>query len=125
MSALKILLRDDRTSFRPGESIEGVAGWQLDQAPGSAELRLFWFTRGKGTEDVHVVQRFRFEMPQADEARRFGLRLPDMPYSFSGQIVSLIWAIELVLEPGELAARVEIVVSPTGKEILLHDHARA
>jgi hypothetical protein len=37
----------------------------------------------------------------------------------------LIWALELVAEPGEHSTRVEIIVSPTGGEILLLKHASA
>lgn len=122
---LKILLRDERRNFRPGETVEGVAGWRLDQAPQSIELRLFWFTRGKGTEDVGVVNRLCFDAPQREEGRRFSFALPAEPYSFSGQLISLIWALELVAEPGERSTRVELVLSPTGREILLKQHAGA
>lgn len=125
MNDLKILLRDDRKNFRPDEIIEGVAGWQLEQLPISLELRLFWFTRGKGTEDVSVIHKLRFENPQLAEGRRFSFTLPAEPYSFSGQLVSVIWALELVVEPGEHATRVEFVMSPTGQELLLHRHAGA
>jgi hypothetical protein len=125
MSELKILLRDEQKSFRCGETVEGVAGWQLEKPPTSAELRLFWFTRGKGTEDVGLVQRVRFDAPQSEEGRRFSFILPEEPWSFSGQLVSLIWALELIIEPGERTERVELVVSPTGREILLHQNAGA
>lgn len=124
-SELKILLRDERRSFRPGETVEGVAGWRLDKPPTSVELRLFWFTRGKGTEDVAVLNRHRFDAPQLEEGRRFSFVLPAEPYSFSGQLISLIWALELVVEPGERSTRVELVMSPTTEEILLHKHAGA
>ena len=120
MSELKILLRNDRTAFRPGERIEGVAGWRLDRVPKSIELRLFWFTRGKGTEDVSVVHRLRFDSPQLEEGRPFSFDLPSEPYSFSGELISLIWALELVVEPDEESARVELVVAPNGREIRLH-----
>lgn len=125
MSELRILLRDGQKSFRCGERVEGVAGWRLEKPPTSAELRLFWFTRGKGTEDVGVVQIARFEAPQLEEGRKFSFTLPNEPWSFSGQLVSLIWALELVIEPGEQTARAELVASPTGHEILLHQHAGA
>ena len=52
MNELKVILRDGRRNFRGGETVEGVAGWRLEKPPKSVELRLFWFTRGKGTEDV-------------------------------------------------------------------------
>lgn len=125
MSELKILLRDERLNYRPGETIEGVAGWRLDQPPKGVELRLFWFTRGKGTEDVGVVNSMNFPSPQPEEGRKFSFTLPADPWSFSGQLVSVIWALELVAQPGNHSTRVEIVVSPTGREIQLHAHASA
>jgi hypothetical protein len=125
MSELKILLRDERKSFRGGETVEGGAGWRLEKPPTSAELRLFWFTRGKGTEDVSVVNRMRFDAPQQEEGRKFSFTLPAEPWSFSGQLISLIWALELVADPGGHTARVELVVSPSGQEILLHQNAGA
>ena len=124
MNKLVILVRDERRSFRPGETLEGVAGWHLDKSPESVELRLFWFTRGKGTEDVGVVNQLTFQSPQPEEGRQFSFTLPADPFSFSGQLISLIWAIELVVDPGNQSARFEFVMSPTGEEILLHPHAR-
>lgn len=125
MNELKILVRDERRNFRSSETVDGVAGWRLEKPATSVELRLFWFTRGKGTEDVGLVQTTRFDAPQLEEGRKFSFTLPPEPWSFSGQLVSLIWALELVTEPGEHATRVELVVSPTGQEILLHQHAGA
>jgi hypothetical protein len=124
MNHLKILLRDETKSFRPGDVVDGVAGWQSTEPLRSVELRLFWFTRGKGTEDVGLVNRIRFESPQMEEGRRFRFILPTQPWSFSGELVSLIWALELVAEPGHQSTRAELTVSPTGQEILLHRHAR-
>ncbi len=125
MSELKILLREERLSYRPGETIEGVAGWRLDQPPSGVELRLFWFTRGKGTEDVGVVNSMNFPSPQLEEGRKFTFTLPQDPWSFSGQLISVIWALELVVQPGNQRSRLEIIVSPTGREIQLHAHASA
>ena len=125
MSELKILVRDERRNFRPGETVEGVAGWRLDKPPKAVELRLFWFTRGKGTEDVGVVNQMRFDAPQLEEGRKFSFILPAEPFSFSGQLISVIWALELVVEPGDFSTRVELVMSPSGEEILLHPHAGA
>ena len=47
------------------------------------------------------------------------LEEPEAPHSFSGALISLIWAVELLVEPGGLSERIEITVSPTGEEILL------
>jgi hypothetical protein len=123
MNELKILLRDERLNYHPGETIEGVAGWRLEHPPRGVELRLFWFTRGKGTEDVGVVNSMNFPSPQAEEGRKFSFALPAEPWSFSGQLVSVIWALELVAQPGNHSTRVEFAMSPTGREIQLHGHA--
>jgi len=125
MNELRILLQDEQKNFRGGQTVEGVAGWRSEKAPRSVELRLFWFTRGKGTEDVGVVNRIRFDAPQQEEGRKFSFMLPEEPWSFSGQLISLIWALELVAEPGGHTTRVELVVSPTSQEILLHQNASA
>jgi len=119
MNQLKLGTRDNGTEFRPGEEIAGAAGWQLDQAPQSVEVRLFWYTRGKGSEDVGVVDTVRFEQPPREEARPFRFVAPAEPYSFSGTLISLLWAIELVVQPGQDSSRLELTISPTGKEVLL------
>jgi len=123
MNQLKIAVREDRTQFLPGDEIVAAAYWKLDAPPRSVEARLFWFTRGKGTQDVNVVETLRFDHPQVEEARPARFRLPEAPYSFSGRLVSLIWALELVVEPGSESARIELTVSPTGEEIDLRQPA--
>ncbi len=119
MSELKIALREERTQFQPGEEIVGAAGWEFPQPPAALEIRLFWFTRGKGTEDTEVVATQRLENPQTAEARPFRFQLPAAPYSFSGRLISLIWALELVALPSKEAARIEFVMAPEGKEVVL------
>ena len=119
MNILKIAIRNEQTDFRPGETLEGVAGWQLNQTPERLEARLFWHTQGKGTEDVEVVASFPFDQPAREEARPFQFQLPDAPFSFSGTLISLIWAVELVAQPGDHSTRLEIFLSPTGEEINL------
>lgn len=116
---LRIGFRGGRTVFRPGETIEGAALWELDAAPELAEIRLLWFTRGKGTEDGEVVATQRFDAPAAGDTRAFSLTLPPAPFSFSGRLVSVLWAVELVVKPGTRFVRAEIVCSPLEAEIRL------
>jgi hypothetical protein len=117
MNTLRIETREGRTAFRPGDEIVGTASWELAKPPKAVELRLFWFTRGKGTTDVKVAQAVAFEYPRENERRDFRVRLPDAPFSFSGKLVSLIWALELVALPGNDSTRLELVMSPTASEI--------
>lgn len=116
---IQLGLRDNRTAYSPGEEISGAAHWELDQPPESAEVRLCWFTRGKGTEDAAVVETIPFDAPQQGDVRTFAFRAPAEPYSFSGKLISLIWCVELVLQPGDRFQRVEITIAPQGKEVLL------
>ena len=82
-------------------------------------MRLFWFTRGKGTEEAGVVRTERFDRPASKETRSFHFSLPEAPYSFSGSLISLIWALELVAEPSREVARQEIIIAPGGVEVRL------
>lgn len=120
MNELKIGTTDGRTSLEPGEQIEVVAEWQLDERPSAVELRLVWYTQGKGDEDVQIVDSTRFDAPAVFESRRWTVQLPNGPYSFSGKLISLIWALELVVEPSEESRRLDLIVAPHGQEVVLH-----
>jgi len=111
---------DGTTSFRPGETVEGTVRWQLPEPPEGVELRLFWSTEGKGDQDLQVVETIPFADPAAEDRRAFRIRLPEGPYSFSGKLITLNWALEAVAQPGEEAGSLAITVSPTGEEIRLH-----
>jgi hypothetical protein len=108
-----------RDAYRPGEELRGAVAWELATPPRGMEVRLFWYTRGKGTQDVKVAKIVRFDPVTARGRHDFRFVLPDSPYSFSGKLVSLIWALEAVAEPGDATARLDLVIAPEGKEILL------
>lgn len=118
MNNLQITLLDSKNTFLPGETIEGRVFWSLDERPESLEVRLFWYTEGKGTQDVEITDTVRFGGPGKHEERSFSLKLPEEPYSFSGKLISLKWALELVA-PGGKTDRRDIIMSPAGKEIEL------
>jgi hypothetical protein len=119
MNQIEIFPRDSRTQFQPGEEFSGEISWDIENLPAKIELRLFWFTRGKGTEDLEIVDTIPFDAPQSFERRPFRLTLPPGPYSFSGKLISLIWAIEVVALPSKEAARFEFTIGPDGREIRL------
>jgi len=119
MEKLKILVHGDKAAFAPRETIRGAVEWNLDANPRRLDLSLFWYTSGKGTRDVGMVHSTQFDNPGASGSKEFSFTLPEGPFSFSGRLISLIWAIELTCSPGSETTRREIIVSPTGKEILL------
>jgi hypothetical protein len=119
MNQLRLGLRENRTAFAPGETIAGAADWAWEEAPKEAEVRLCWLTQGKGTEDAEVVQTVALANPRATDLRQFSFAAPEAPYSFSGKLISLIWAVEVVLQPGDVCERVEIVIAPERREVVL------
>lgn len=119
MNPLILEIAENQRDFEPGDEITGKLGWDLPKAPRNVELRLFWFTKGKGTEDAGVVDTLRFEHPSMQETHAFRFRLPEAPYSFSGRLITLIWALELVAAPSKEVARLEFVMAPGGHEVRL------
>ncbi len=119
MSRLWIEIDGRRTTFAPGTLVSGSAHWELETPPESVELSLFWYTEGKGDRDVGEAARATFNAPAQGDQRPFALSLPTTPISFSGQLISVVWALELVAEPGEQTVRLEILVSPSGEEVHL------
>jgi hypothetical protein len=125
MEQIQIETRDGATAFAPRDVVEGTASWQLEKPARTVELRLFWYTQGKGDQDVGVVTTVPFPDPALQDRRSFSIPLPAGPYSFSGKLISLIWALEVVAEPGARAGRLEIVVSPWRREVVLQPHSPA
>lgn len=119
MDELKIELRDSKAVYPPGATVRGGVRWSLQNNPASLELSLLWYTTGKGTQDVEIVETLKWEAPGASGSKDFSFALPGGPYSFSGTLISLIWALELTAFPGSQIQKLELTVSPTGSEILL------
>ena len=119
MSPLQLGIREQRTQFRPGETMAGAAQWELPAAPAWVELRLSWCARGLGSADSEVMETQRFENPAASDTRTWSLALPPAPYSCRGQLFALAWALGLVAAPGKLFERLEFTLGPEGQEIVL------
>ena len=66
------------------------------------------------------IRPFRIEVPELFGSRRWTTRLPNGPYSFIGDLVSLSWALELIVEPAGETFRREIALAPDGKVIHLY-----
>ena len=116
---IRLGLRENQTDFRPGETISGAVLWEFEKPPASAEVRLVWFTRGKGTEDGGIAATVTLADPPAADTREFSFDAPNGPYSFSGTLIAVLWAVEFVAMPGKEFQRIEIVIAPDGREIHL------
>ena len=109
----------NQLAFLPGETIDVEVSWQLPEPPVLVELRCVWNTSGKGTRDVGVEATIPLEYPNAFENLRVTLTLPGHPYSFSGKLLSIIWALELVALPSEESTRTEIIIGPGAAEVVV------
>ena len=116
MSGLRVVLERDPPSYEPLEEVKGVASWELPEPPAAVEVRLFWYTSGRGDRDQDVVAVERQENPGPSGRLPFTLQLPQAPWTFSGQLVSLVWAVEVVLPEENLAGDAELVMGPGGEE---------
>lgn len=116
---LTLHTHEGRTWFRPGEVIEGEASWQLAEEAEAVEIRLFWYTSGKGTRDVEIVDSLLTANAGSSGACLFRLRVPESPYSFSGTLITLSWAIELVMDPRGDTERLDLVIGPRPVEVEL------
>ncbi len=119
MKNLELIFAHNMTEFDPGAEIGFIASWDLESVPETVEVRLVWNTSGKGDRDLKVVKTIRFDSPAANDQRDVTFALPWGPYSFSGKLISVIWAIELVALPGRHSMRREITVAPRGKEVVI------
>ena len=111
----------DLKEFTPGDSLSGQVRWTSVARPvEEVVLRLFWYTSGRGTSDSDIVDERQWRpVAGGSGSEAFTFQLPWMPFSFSGSLVSLTWALEAVLRPAGQSSRYEFVLSPTGREILL------
>ncbi len=119
MSGLNIAIEGDKQSFRPGEALRGTVSWTLDDDSKKVELRLMWYTAGKGMPEVGVIESVNFENPLKEDRREFEFKLPESPYSFSGKLITLTWGMELIVRPFKQTQRMEFTMSPTGQVIRL------
>jgi len=121
---LELRFPDGRTAFLPGESIDVDVQWQLSDPAIEVELRLVWSTAGRGTRNLEVVGRRTVGAGSTGQSRQ-KLRLPETPYSFSGQLISLLWGLELVVDEGRISTRAEIVIAPERREVRLPSGERS
>ncbi len=103
--------------YKPGETIKVNTEWYLDDEDDAIEVRLFWHTSGTGTQDVGIMQTRRIDRPERNGNRSFQLRVPRGPYSFSGKLITLSWAIEVVVLPGGETERCDLIIGPQPVEV--------
>lgn len=114
-----IVLGNQEGRFAPKARVDGNASWELERAPAWLELRLVWHTEGKGSTEAMVIGRQRLADVGARGQRSFAFELAEMPYTYHGRIVSILWSVDMFAGApplwlrGKRIATVPIIVSPT------------
>ena len=110
----------DNKDYTPGETIAGTVLWTPDsigKKKKDVRVSLFYKTSGRGTEEIHIVaeQKWHADMIKGT----FEFTLPEQPYSFSGELISLTWGLEAVSSSGKETSVYDISLTPSGQEIVL------
>lgn len=115
---IAIKLDQQPPHYVAGENITGELTWsELPANCSGLELRLFWYTSGKGDRDLEVVSKTCLKHPGPQGRKRFEFGSPLAPYSFSGKLISLSWGLEAVPLPTGDSQLVELVIGPNGQEV--------
>ena len=96
----------------PESTLSGKASWQLKKQPRSVYVRLFWKTAGKGSEDTEIVAQCVVPQPSQQQEFNFSFELPDSPYSYQGNLLSISWGVEVVI--GKRSEMASFVMAPDG-----------
>jgi hypothetical protein len=93
-----------RAVFLPGAAVAGT--FTVEVLAGircrSMDLCLEWFTEGKGDRDRAVIASKELHSGPLDQGRRIGepfrFMLPDQPWSYAGYLITIHWAISVVVD---------------------------
>lgn len=103
--------------YRPTERLRGEASWQLKKTPKKLQINLYWTTAGRGNTDLRIIESKSLK-PEKQGFNHFEFILPAGPYSFSGRLISLTWAVEFIAGNRQCLTET-IIVAPTGEELRL------
>lgn len=118
MKSIRIKL--DQETVRPGEEIRGRVEWDMvTQGSPKLWISVLWHTEGKGTEDGQTVDQLAVQQPPTSGSHAFSFRLPPYPWSFSGELISVIWLVEASFETADLMTQQGFIMAPRGREIFL------
>ncbi len=116
---ISITTKNDTNAFEPGAEVCGVVSWSLSKEPKRVTVSLMWRTEGKGTQDTEVADSMDFEVYNKVGEEKFSFTLPIAPYSCSGQLISICWALEAFIKSGNDECRYDLIIAPNAEEVSL------
>lgn len=115
MKSLEILLNQSG-ALKPGGVLEGTVMWELESPAKKITINFFWFLEKYGdVEETNIISSLEAENIQPHGYKNFAFDIPRQPYSFSGNLFSIKWAVECVVDKDSVVQ--DLVVSNNGQEI--------
>lgn len=114
---IEIQIANDQ--FLPGQEIAGEVRWADLKESDRIEVRLIWYTSGKGTRDLEIVHVHPVDSVHGSGKEKFSFKAASHPYSFSGKLISIVWAVEAVVLPSGDVATKPILIGPGGLEVVV------
>lgn len=116
-----ILELDDTTGIEPGGKLLGRLRWEIvdiSQKKRHIELSIGWKATSESREENQRVDGRTIDIDwNSSGVESFDFELPENPFSFKGQLISLQWFIEAALD--DAIVQKEFVLSPTGETLIL------
>lgn len=117
MNTLKLQI--DKEHYSPGEEILATVSWHLgDTNDKSIEVHLFWFTEGRGDEDMTIVESVNVPIHAKTGSKILKFIAPKHPYSFLGNHIMLNWSIEALAPESKYFASESFYITPFKQKII-------
>ncbi len=108
----------ESSTLHPGGTLRGTVSWGIPHPPRKLEVRVFWYNGEPGSGEARTIG--SLELGEAQEGSRgFDFALPELPWSVTGQVVKVGWAIELVEKKSGSLALADFTMSPDGGVAML------
>lgn len=94
----------DMEIYEPGDSISGRVRLSAESPVKgqSIVVSLMWQTEGRGKRDKAAIEEQTFSAPQVlpgmPQEIRFHFRAPDWPYTYSGQLINIVWMVQAKID---------------------------
>ena len=120
MTSLEILLNDNSHWIKPGGKLEGSIMWELSAPAKKIEINFFWYVYQNGeVKESNAVAKLQAKNIQSTGYKNFSFDVPEKPYSFSGNLFSINWAIECSV--GKDTVTQDLIMSNTGETVTVQE----
>ena len=115
----EIIIYSEKSSYVPGEKINGEVKWSCKKAPEQIILSLEWRTTGRGTSDSETVYKEKIPCSGEEGQVNFSIKAPyNYPPSYRGRLISILWRIKATADISwarDPKTHLDVVISKSGE----------